>query len=247
MTCDLLVIAFALFLSGTVQSIGGFGAMLVAVPLVTLVLPLQTAVPLLATLGIPITLVVFYTNRHGIDWWEVARITAGSLLGIPLGLWALAHIAPPVIMRILGSLLVIYSLYALFIEPRLLAATPPVLRRSGTMLSFIVGVFSGALGGAFNTSGPPLILYGDWLRWPRERFKAMLQGVFFVNGSLIVAGHVIAGNINATMIPYAAIALPGILLGLWTGHRINRHINARQFRYTVLCLLAIMGTSLLLR
>jgi uncharacterized protein len=246
MTYDLLIIAAALFLGGAVQSIGGFGAMLVAVPLVTLVLPLQTAVPLLATLGVPITVVVFYNNRHGIDWGEVARITAGALFGIPIGLWALGNVDSSIIMRSLGGLLIAYSLYALFIEPRLLSA-PRDSRKSRPILSFAVGLTSGALGGAFNTSGPPLIVYGDWLRWPKERFKAIIQGIFITNGSLVIAGHIYWGNIKATMLPYAAVAFPGILLGLWAGHRIDGYINPTQFRRIVLFMLAIMGCSLVMR
>ncbi|MCF6287160.1 MAG: sulfite exporter TauE/SafE family protein, partial [Candidatus Hydrogenedentes bacterium] len=208
MTYELLVIAFALFLGGAVQSIGGFGAMLVAVPLVTLVLPLQTTVPLLAMLGVPITAVVFYNNRHGIDWLEVARITSGALIGIPLGLWALRNVDSSFIMRGLGGLLIAYSVYALFIEPRLLA-NPHKTRASSHTLGFIVGLASGTLGGAFNTGGPPLIIYGDWLRWPKERFKAIIQGVFITNGSLVIAGHIVAGNIKVRIPAIAATQSEG--------------------------------------
>ena len=246
MTHELLIVAFALFLGGAVQSIGGFGAMLVAVPLVSMVLPLQTTVPLLSTLGVPITVVVFYNNRRGIDWREVGRITVGALIGIPLGLWALKNIDGDLIMHLLGGLLIAYSVYALFVEPRLLA-NPQKARSSSRFLSLLVGLTSGVLGGAFNTGGPPLIVYGDWLRWPKERFKAIVQGVFITNGSIIITGHIISGNLNATMLPYVAVALPGILLGLWAGHHIDKYINPIQFRRIVLCLLLVMGASLAFR
>ncbi len=243
---EYIVIAVALFLGGTVQSIGGFGAMLIAVPLVTHVLPLQTAVPLLATLGLPITLFIFIQNRQSFEWREVARIAVGSIAGIPLGLWILGHVDPPIIMRSLGALLLAYSVYALFIEPRLLAA-PRVARESRTAYSLLVGMAAGTLGAAFNTSGPPLILYGDWLRWPREKFKVLVQGVFLTNGTLIIAGHFYVGNMTAAMLPDVAAAFPGILLGLWAGYHIDRHVNPDHFRKVVLTLLGLMGTSLILR
>lgn len=243
---DYIIIALALFLGGTVQSIGGFGAMLIAVPIVSHVVPLQTAVPLLAALGLPITLAIFYNNRHGIQWREVAFIALGSVAGIPGGLWLLRYAPPTLIMHVLGALLVSYSLYALVIEPRLLAVLREA-RASRPWASIVVGMAAGTLGAAFNTSGPPLIVYGDWLRWPKERFKALLQGVFLANGSLIIAGHIAAGNFNATMFPYAAAAFPGILLGLWTGHRLDHHVNPDRFRQVVLGLLLLMGLSLILR
>ena len=220
--------------------------MLIAVPLVSMVLPLQTAVPLLAALGVPITIVVYYHNRRGIDWREVGRISVGSIVGIPMGLWVLGNVESGAIMRVLGGLLVSYSLYALVIEPRLLTA-PRSPQPSRTHLSILAGLASGTLGAAFNTSGPPLIVYGDWLRWPKERFKALLQGVFLANGSLIIFGHIISGNYKASMAPYAAAALPGILLGLWAGYHLDGRINADQFRRVVLGLLSVMGLSLLFR
>lgn len=243
MTYELLIVALALFLGGAVQSIGGFGSMLVAMPMITLVLPLHLTAPLLATLGLPITLYIFYHNRSGIDWAETFRIVAGSLAGIPLGIWALATLDSALIMRVLGVLLIAYSLYALVLEPRLLAQRHAA-RASSLWRSLFVGLTSGMLGGAFNTNGPPLIVYGDWLRWPKARFKALLQGVFLVNGSLILIGHAVAGHLGTHMLPYAAVALPGILLGLWTGHRIDRHIPPHQFRATVLALLFLMGLSM---
>lgn len=81
------IVFIALFLGCMAQSAVGFGSMLIAMPLLTFVLPLELAAPVLALIGPPTTIYIFHLNRHGVDWREVARIMAGALAGVPLGLW----------------------------------------------------------------------------------------------------------------------------------------------------------------
>lgn len=240
-----LTVFLAVFLGCMTQTAIGFGSMLIAMPMLTLVLTLRVAAPLMALLALPTTLYIFHQNRRGIDWPEVARVMCGALVGVPLGLWALGNVNPAWIMRLVGGLLVLYVVYVLAIEPRVLRR--PGSHNSNLPLSLAVGLCTGVLGGAFNTGGPPLILYGDWLRWPRERFKAILQGVFLSNGSLIVGGHVLAGNVRGELLPYALAAAPGIAMGLYAGHRLDRFLNPERFRIAVLGMMALMGLSLLVR
>ncbi|MBX3178851.1 MAG: sulfite exporter TauE/SafE family protein [Candidatus Hydrogenedentes bacterium] len=239
------VVFIALFLGCMAQSAVGFGSMLIAMPLLTFVLPLQVAAPVLALIGPPTTIYIFHLNRHGVDWREVGRIMAGALAGVPLGLWALESLNPAWIMRAVGAVLVAYAVYVAAIEPRL---RPRANMRSGNIAtSLAAGLCTGVLGGAFNTGGPPLILYGDWLRWPRARFKAILQAVFLANGTLIIIGHALAGNVHTGVLPYAAAATPGVIAGLYAGRHIDRLLSPAHFRYAVLGMVALLGLSLIAR
>jgi uncharacterized membrane protein YfcA len=239
------LVFIAVFLGGLTQSAVGFGSMLIAMPLLTLVLPLGVAAPMMAVLALPTTLTIFYQNRDGIDLREVARIMAGAVVGVPVGLWALGHVDPTWIMRGVGGILVFYTIYVMAVEPRLKWGA--VSRTSTLATSMAVGLCTGILGGAFNTGGPPLILYGDWLRWPRARFKAILQGVFLANGSLIISGHILAGNIRAEILPFALVAAPGIATGLYAGHHVNRWMSPKHFRYAVLAMMLVLGLTLVVR
>lgn len=240
-----LVVFFAAFLGCVCQSAVGFGAMLVAMPLLTLVLPLQTAAPMMAVFAVPTTLYIFYQNRRGIDWREVFRIVAGAAVGVPIGLWALGNVDATWIMRAVGGVLIFYAIYVLFIEPRVISRGP--VHESNLPLSLLTGLATGLLSGAFNTGGPPLILYGDWLRWPPERFKAILQGVFLVNGPLIIGGHIAADNYHAELTPYGLAAAPGVVAGLCAGGYIVRLLNPERFRRAILVMLILLGLSLVSR
>jgi len=242
---EFLIVFTALYLGGLAQSICGFGSMLVAMPLLTLLFPLRYVAAMMALLALPISLYIFYHNRRGIDWKEAIRIIVGSLAGIPLGLWTLSNVDSTLIMKFVGGFVVLYALYALIFEARIQQRGG--VHESNVFVSLFVGLCSGVLGGAFNTSGPPLILYGDWLHWPKERFRAILQGVFVVHGVLILGGHLAAGHIESTMFPYFLASAPGIALGLYTGHKVDGFIPPEKFRYAVLAMLIVLGSTLALR
>jgi len=242
---EYFLVFIALFMGVFAQGVSGFGSMLIAMPLLTMVFPLKFSAAMMSLLGFPVSFYIFYHNRAGIDWKEVVWIAAGSLAGIPIGLWTLGSVDPRLVMRCVGGLVVVYAAYALLLEPRLLRRK--ARHESNVLASLFGGLCAGVLGGAFNTSGPPLILYGDWLHWPRERFRAILQGVFLVQGILVLSGHVLAGNIESRMFFFFAVSIPAITLGLYIGHRVDRKIRPEHFRYIVLGMLVVLGLSLVVR
>jgi uncharacterized membrane protein YfcA len=105
-------------------------------------------------------------------------------------------------------------------------------------------VLAGLLGGAYNTSGPPVIVYGDCRRWAPPEFKSNLQAFFAVADGLVVLGHVAAGNLTRVVLTHYALALPAILLGLWLGLRLERRVQPAAFRRLALLLLLVLGARL---
>jgi uncharacterized membrane protein YfcA len=89
-----------------------------------------------------------------------------TALGIPVGLLMLARVPEDLVRIVLAC----YALYSL-VGPRL-----PVV--SAKPWAYGLGFVAGILGGAYNTNGPPVVLYGALQRWPSNRFRATLQGYF---------------------------------------------------------------------
>lgn len=224
------------FVAAALQALTGFGFALIVMPLVTLLLPLRTAAPLVAMAGFTAYAVNLVRYRDHVDWREVARLAAASALGIPLGIWALGNLRESLIDRILGVLLVAFGIYTL--------AGRPTPRLRGRWWFLPAGLLAGSLGAAYNTPGPPVIVYGSLRDWPRGRFKAIIQTLFFVNGILIVGSHLVAGNVTAEVWGLYALAAPTLLAGLWAGARLDRRVNAQQFRTLVTALVLVLGLSL---
>jgi uncharacterized membrane protein YfcA len=141
-------------------------------------------------------------------------------------------------MAVLGAVIALYALYALF------ELKPPELNHPAWAFAF--GLAAGMLGGAYNTSGPPVVVYGNARRWSPLEFKSNLQGFFFLNSTLVVTGHLLSGNLNAEVWRYYLTALPALALGALAGVSLDRWVNPATFRRIVLVLLLVMGVKMVM-
>ena len=102
------------------------------------------------------------------------------------------------------------------------------------------------LGGAYNTSGPPVVMYGDAQGWPPAEFKSNLQGFFFVTSLFVIAGHALSGNLTREVWISYLWVLPAIGLGILLGTLLDGRINPALFRKLVLVLLVVMGARMVI-
>ena len=98
----------------------------------------------------------------------------------------LTRVDERIALTILGVVIAGYALYAL------LGLKMPRLEKP--VWAYLAGLFGGLLGGAYNTSGPPVIVYADCRRWPPDVFKGNLQGYFIIVSLAVVASHALNGN-----------------------------------------------------
>lgn len=233
-----LAIVFIVFFAAFVQTLSGFGFALVVMPLMTLVVGLRTAVPLVALTGLTLYTVNLIRYRRAVNVHQVLRLGAACALGVPVGLWVLVNVDESIVKLLMGLILIAYAAYNL--------ARPTVLRLRSHRWGYIAGFIAGCLGGAYNTPGPPLIVYGSLCRWPKEEFRAVLQTLFFINAVLTVSSHYVAHHLTTAVLafyPYAALAL---LLGVMIGSRVDAKLNRDRFRTIVTVMILLLGLSLVL-
>jgi hypothetical protein len=109
------------------------------------------------------------------------------------------------------------------------------------------GFAAGCLGGAYNTPGPPAIVYGSLRQWPRDEFRAVLQALFFVNGLLVVLSHYVAHHLTGEVLTlYSLYAVPALLLGIAIGSCVDNKVDRQRFRTVVTVMILLLGVSLLL-
>lgn len=236
---ETLLVVVIVFGSSFTLAVTGFGVALVAMPLLSWLLGVQLAAPLVALYGILLNLVILYHYRLSFNYRATAGIIVSSVIGVPLGVWALSNVDETVVLRLLGLILIGYSSYVLIV-PRLPRISP------NPAWAFGFGFLAGCLGGAYNAFGPPVIIYGNLRRWSRDEFKSNLQGFFLVNGIVVIIMHAVNGNLTGAVWRTCALAVPASLLGLAAGLWLDRLINPELFRKLVLYLLLLLGLGLLL-
>lgn len=233
-----LWIVAIVFFAAALQSLAGFGFALIVMPLVTLVIDLQIAAPLVALAGLTAYTVNLVRFRGAVNRGEVARLGAASVLGIPVGIWALVRVDELAINRVMGIILIAYAAYTLL--------CPAPVRRQAQWWAYPAGFLAGCLGGAYNTPGPPVVVYGSLQQWPKDEYRAILQTLFFINGILIVGSHLLARHMIPQVWTLYAWATPALLLGLWAGARLDHRVNQERFRSIVTAMILALGVSLLL-
>ena len=237
-TTPVLLAMAILFISTFIRSAVGFGDALIAMPLLAMALGIQTATPLVAFVAATIAITILIKNWRSVDIRSAWRLILLSLIGIPFGL-ALLKVAPEYLIKvILGVLLILYGLYSL-ITPSL-----PIIRNE--KFAYLFGFIAGVLGGAYNTNGPPIVMYGLLRRWPPENFRATLQCYFLFTGVSILIGHGLAGLWTPFVLQLYLYSIPIIMIAIFAGDKINNHISKEFFSRIVYALLIVIGALFLI-
>jgi len=230
---EVVYLCIIVFLAGLVQGFSGFGSVLLSLPLLLLFLDVKTAVPLMALAGLPLTVFLIIPLWKHLEWKKVSPLLAGSLFGVPCGVYLLRALDSAAIMMILGVILFFYGLYGLFIKPVSYALKKP--------WAYLFGFLAGCLGGGFSTPGPPVIVYTAMQPWSKEEIKATLQSYFLISGFLIVLVQGANGLITAEALHYFYLSILPIVAGTWMGHFFGGKIPEALYRKVVFVMLILLG------
>ncbi len=227
-----------LFLGAFTQSMTGFGSALVAMSVLPSLLGLDAAAPLVAATGLVLESLLTLRYRQSLRVDAIWRVLVASLVAAPLGVFLLRQVDERVALFILGLILAGYALYAL-VGFRLPSLAHP-------LWAWVAGALSGLLGGAYNTSGPPIIVYGNCRGWDTQQFKSNLSGFFVINSVFVTASHFFGGNYTPDVTRALLFCLPATLLGFILGQSMDRWLDPVRFRKIVLLLLIVLGARLMI-
>jgi uncharacterized membrane protein YfcA len=234
-----LAIVGIVFLSILIRSTFGFGEALIAMPLLLLLIDLKTAAPFVAMIAATGTIIILATNWRRVQFHSAWRLVLSSFAGIPLGIFFLKGPFDSVMKIVLAAVIIAFSVYNL-IKPKL-------WNLKNEKFSYGFGFLAGLLGGAYNTAGPPVVIYGSMRQWEPAAFRATLQGYFLPTWLVIVLGHGVIGLWTHTIWQLYLISLPALFVAFLIGDRLNRSIPAKSFHRYIHIILAAIGFFLFFR
>jgi len=233
-----IAIFFIFVVAMFVQTSTGFGSALIAMSFLIGMLGPDIAAPLFALSFSTVSIVITYRYRHDLKIRNIWRIMLAGIVGVPIGVGVISQWDKAIVLFIFGMFISGYALYALlgFKAPRF----------KHPALQWVVGLLAGMASGAYNTSGPVYIVYGDTQRWQPFEFKGNLQVMFFFNSLFTTINHFLFGNMTQAVFGYWLYAIPGIVIGIALGFTMDRFIKPDPFRKVVQVLLFFIGISLML-
>lgn len=231
-----------IFIAYVVSGMTGFGAAMVAVPILVQFMPLQFAVPMIVLFDLVGMSLVSGRNWRRVSLAELKRIFPWLLLGIILGA-TLLHNAPPRWPLILLGCFVLAVCIRGLRNPN--EAEASMLRpRWAIPFGLIGGVFSAL----FGTGGPIYTIYLARRIPDVGEFRATISVVILVSGIIRAIAFGTAGLYSQPDILTAgAVLLPVSLIGLFAGSRLRNRISPESLKRFIYVLLLIAGIGAIVR
>lgn len=223
--------------AGMVHGLAGFGFGLVALAFLPFLMPPATAVVLVTSYAALFALIVFLPLRRDGSLPRVTDLVVGTLLGTPLGVWALAALPGAALRRIIGAVLVT----TVVVEWRGLYPR----RLDGRGWGVGAGFLAGLLGSAVGIAAPPVVLYAAARGWGPRAMKANILAFLLVNQTAILVGYWWTRLLTAEVGRLAlAFGVP-VVAGVAAGMALFDRIDAAGFRRVVFGLVLASGLVLL--
>lgn len=239
---QIVLVMLAMFVGGVCKGIIGVALPLVGISVMVMLLDPKLAV---AMIVIPI----FLTNlqmamRSGVNellealfrFWPLIVTCFATLFTVAL---FATQLPSSTIVIGLGLALLVFVLAN--VSPWKPAVPANVEKPVGAL----VGVVSGALGGATSVYGPPITMFLLASGVPKTKWSASV-GVTFTMGSMpLLAGYILNGTITPAVAAISTAACIPAFIGMWLGFKLQDAMAPDTFRKVLMAGLFIMALNLL--
>lgn len=233
---DVLPVAAAMvivFLAAIVRGYSGFGFSLLAITALTLIFEPARVIPAIFMLEIAASIHMLPAIWREIHWRSIGFLLIGTLVGTPVGVYALANVPQAgmtmaLAIFVLTATVLLWRGFALKSMPNAPATAA-------------VGTAAGMANGAFGIGGPPVILFYFASPAGHAAGRASMI-VYFMMTDIVGLGFLAREGLVTQESGLLALAfLPALAAGVWLGGRMFKTANPEHFRRIVLVILACLA------
>lgn len=235
---SIIVVGLAVILLGVSKAgFGGVGTV-VALPLMCLGIPPETALGVLLPLLMAADVVSLSAHRRNIDFQAVFFALPGAILGVLLGAYVIDIAAPDVIGACIGLLAILFAVMAL-------SGRNPDIRRWPAWIGSLFGGISGLTSTLAHAGGPPIHMYFLAKDYAPQVFVATSAGFMAGVNLLKVGPYFFIGTLDQETLMLALKLAPLAIASAFAGVRLARVLSKRTFAIAVNSLMIVAGLKLL--
>lgn len=240
LTLSLIVLSYVL--GSIVKGVTGFGAILVAVPLMSILVEPATAVALTGVSVVTSNVWQLWDSRNAKfaieEFWKVIiPLLPASVLGAQF----LAVVDPRIASAVIGTMVVLFCLTQMF------PVRPQISEKQRKYADPLIGVTAGLVGGASILTGSVLVAYLMSINLKKDQFVAAIALLYLVNTVPIYVTLSFFDRYDfITLVISVSLVVPAIL-GLILGRSIRDKISQKRFERVVDGMLFLIGCLLIQR
>ncbi len=184
-----------------------------------------------------IAVIILLREWKDVEAKPATLLIVSGLVGVPIGISLLSRIDERIVKSVLGLTLIAFSAWSIGKPGRF------SLRNDRTAPLF--GFFAGVLGGAYNTAGPPLVIYASLRQWSPQQFRSTMQAYCLIGSIWVIMMHAAAGNVTRQTLIHLGVAAPMVIAGTLIGQKLTGRLATQGFVKLVFVVLMLMGAGLL--
>ena len=223
----------------TVKGLVGFGNSPLTGPLLSFRLDNSVISPGGVLMDAPTNAWIAWKNRKNYDWRKVLPLTAAVLCGVIPGTFLLKTGLPWVIKALLGLLVIGIGVEMATRKNAKARALPPWVK-------YVVAVVSGVFSGLYGIN----LLIAAYLERTsngHSEFKGSLCFLFVTENIFRTCLYAASGLFTPEALAFTLVTIPGAVIGLWLGGRIERRISEKAASRSVIVLFIFSGISILVK
>ena len=238
---NLVLIVFAVFLGGIVKGSVGIGMSMFSVPIIAFILPPTKAMMLLC-------FPVIFTNflqmdiKKGVGSFRFLPMFLALFLGLLIGGKLILNLSLNFISISIATVIIIFTSLNFFG-----ISLKNIKKVNEKILSIIIGLFSGILGGLTTFYAPPIITFLISINLDKEFFIRTTATMYFFASIPLYSSMLYHGLGNYYDLIMSLVLVVPAIIGQFFGSKIRKKLSNEIFQKLILIILIMIGFSLLFK
>lgn len=232
------LLALCVLIAFTLEAMTGFGSVVIAVSLASLVLPLDQVVPAVVPLNVVMSSVILAREYRHIQWrLLLGRILPLMALGTVSGYLLLPLVEPTLLKKLFGLLLIGFSSRELWQLHRQRWRPLPSAAAPVVMLG------AGVTHGLFASGGPLLMIALTGSALSKAALRATLISVWWTLNLCLTVAFWLDGRLTPQL-PTVALLLLCLPVAVMLGNHWHGKVDEQRFKKVIYAVLAVVGVML---
>lgn len=242
----ILLLGLIVFLALGLEGITGFGGTVLALPFLTMLLPVSQAVNIVPLMSVCWGLFVIARNHRLIQSRQLGFILLFAAIGIPAGIFGLSVLPEKTLKIILGVFVTFAAIKGFYKQRQGGKSEKNDASKPKKLLTALVLLVGGVFQGAFASGGPLFVIYASREIKDKSAFRVTLSCVWVIcNTGIFIRNLIVGGIYTADFFRLWLCIAPFFLAGAVIGNALHRKVSVRAFTLMTNIILLLAGISAL--